>query len=211
MVSQRWTCRRCMGDFKVKNTGSLEAIASFSQLGMALAAGAAAWIAYLVLVREANDRRELQIRNEKREVVAEVISSIEICRAKVNQINVVSVEKVPYFPDEFSRIDASIGLANVFEFSGLVDAATSYVKAIRKYRNSIVLLKRKRPKKVDKNNPLPGDYKDQRAKVSEHHSEVMLARNELFKQARLELKADISDASTDEREVSLPNEADANQ
>ena len=189
---------------------SVEVIAHLSQVAIAIATCVGAGIAYKVFVKEASDRSDHLKRQEMRELIAELSAAIESCRAKVNQINVVSIEKVPYFHEEFSRIEASIGLAKAFELNDLVEASTKYVREIRTYRNGIVLLKRKRPKNVDSENPLPSEYKVQREKVSGLHANVMKAREAFFKQAGAVLGTTLSDASTDDRKELLPNEEEPN-
>lgn len=189
-------------------THILGCIADVSQIVIATATTFGAIVAFKVLVVEARDRKEHLQRNELRELVAELSTAIEICRAKVNQINVVTIDEVPYFHDEFSRIEAAIGIAKVFQQNELVSSAVEYVRDIREYRNGIIILKRRRPKKVDKENPLPTEYKNQRKKLSELHSKMMKTREVFFEEAGKVLGATLSDASSDDAKQALPQEED---
>jgi len=170
-------------------------IVGFATVLVALATYLVARVARIALIKESDDRMALRERAELREVVGDLIASIEVLRSQINSHNVVSIDTTPYLHNEFAKTEASIGTARAHGLPNLVEKATIYVKAVRKYRLAVIRLKRKR-EKVLADSPLPKEYKDERDRVSSVFREMEAARDGFLDEASIVLDVTVSKASS---------------
>jgi hypothetical protein len=176
----------------------LTGIGAVSQILLAIATGAVAWVAYRAFVGEDREKKDARKRLEDTGIIQELIVAIEVYSTKVSSTNLVSVDTVGYFVDELAKVQAAIAKARVHGHEDLVIASDKCVKAIKALRNSIVVAKRKRPNDFRPGNKRPPAYAEAMDRSSILYDSVLAAKAVVLSEAGKIIGTQFSDSSSAE-------------
>ncbi|MEL6511321.1 MAG: hypothetical protein AAFQ32_16080 [Pseudomonadota bacterium] len=178
----------------------------FTALGACVASGTALWIAYKVYPYQKRLDRELQLGEEKRRALADLIRAIEECRATLLNGSVVSVPGAPEIATERVGIQKSLALVRAYGCSEIVDQTLDYEKRLLAYRRKLEKLKAKRATctphpKISGRIVLSDEYKVAQSELNTAFREMSDARNRFFDGLSQTLGVEVSKA-----EIAEPND-----